>query len=270
MQDRLLQLVQIFQYVRFKNQVYFNMIVTNECVQGVNLNHDSKLAYESLGFNTDSVTQDFSMIGAFGIKTEDPIPIVHYGDCYTWSKYGYHVLHPTTERICRNGELKGYRHALRCLLRADLYQMNHFQLEIHTESELSNLLKSCIPEDTPLENRGAQFDLLFANDENKTKTLFKKLQEIATYATVIPLSIFTNFFHQRYPKHRYLESTLELLQQFYLCVEEASDDSHKMFPGEKYFTSLKCIRCNKRVTSGTSGIVDTLLQAPTATYVICI
>ena len=37
-----------------------------------------------------------------------------------------------------------------------------------------------------------------------------------------------------------------------------------MFPGEKYFTSLKCIQCNQRVTSGTSGIVDTLLQAPTA------
>ena len=37
-----------------------------------------------------------------------------------------------------------------------------------------------------------------------------------------------------------------------------------MFPGEKYLTSLKCIRCNARVTSGNSGIVDTLLQAPTA------
>jgi len=97
-----------------------------------------------------------------------------------------------------------------------------------------------------------------------TKTLFKKLQEIATLATVIPLSIFTNFFHQRYPKHRYLESTLELFQQFYLCVEEATDDKHNMFPGEKYLTSLKCIRCNARVTSGNSGIVDTLLQAPTA------
>ena len=33
-----------------------------------------------------------------------------------------------------------------------------------------------------------------------------------------------------------------------------------MFPGEKYLTSLKCIRCNQRVTSGTGGIFDTLLQ----------
>ncbi len=58
--------------------------------------------------------------------------------------------------------------------------------------------------------------------------------------------------------------TLELLQQFYLCVEEAFDDSHKMFPGGKYCTSLKCIRCNQRVTSDLGRIIDTLLQAPTA------
>jgi hypothetical protein len=44
----------------------------------------------------------------------------------------------------------------------------------------------------------------------------------------------------------------------------ATNDSHKMFPGEKYLTSLKGIRCNQRVTSHTRGIVDTLLQAPTA------
>ena len=70
------------------------MIITNECVPGVTLNYDSRLAYESLGFDTNSLTQDCSRIGAFGIKSEDPIPIVHYGDCYTWAKYGYHFLPP--------------------------------------------------------------------------------------------------------------------------------------------------------------------------------
>jgi hypothetical protein len=39
--------------------------------------------------------------------------------------------------------------------------------------------------------------------------------EIAVNATTIPLSIFTNLFHQRFSKHDYLESTLEILQQFY-------------------------------------------------------
>jgi hypothetical protein len=86
--------------------------------------------------------------------------------------------------------------------------MDYFQIEIHTHSEVYEHLKSCIPKDTPRDERGAQFDLFFTNNENKTKTLFKKLQQIATFATVILLSIFTNLLHQQYPKHRYLELTL--------------------------------------------------------------
>ena len=78
--------------------------------------------------------------------------------------------------------------------------MDYFQLEIQTELELLQHLKSCIPENTLRENRGAQFDLFLANNENETKTLFKKLQEIATLATVIPLSIFTNFFPPKISK----------------------------------------------------------------------
>ena len=90
------------------------------------------------------------------------------------------------------------------------------------------------------------------------------MQQIATQATVIPLSVFTNLLHQRFPKHKFFELTLALLQQFYLCVEEASDDTYKMFPGDKYCTSLKCVQCNQRVTSAAGRIIDTLVQAPTA------
>ena len=41
-----------------------------------------------MGFDTLSLTQD---MGAFGIKTEQLIPIVQFGDRYTWAKYGYQV-----------------------------------------------------------------------------------------------------------------------------------------------------------------------------------
>ncbi len=43
--------------------------------------------------------------------------------------------------------------------------------------------------------------------------------DIALFATHIPLSIFTNLFHQRFEKHSMLESTLEILQQFYIQME---------------------------------------------------
>ena len=169
-------------------------------------------------------------MGAIGIITQNPIPIVQYGDHYTWAKYGYHVLQPNIEPNCRSGEINGYCKALRCLLMADLYQMEHFQIEIHINSVVDELLEKCIPDDTPLNEKGTQFDMFFAEHVTKTEALFLQLQQIATQATVIPLSVFTNLLHQRFPKHRFLESTLELLQQFYLCVEAASDDTHHLFP----------------------------------------
>jgi hypothetical protein len=54
------------------------------------------------------------------------------------------------------------------------------------------------------------------------------------------------------------------LQQFYIAIDEASDESYKLFPGERYCTSLKCTRCHRRVTSTSVGIVGTLLEAPSS------
>jgi hypothetical protein len=42
----------------------------------------------------------------------------------------------------------------------------------------------------------------------------EEVWEIARKATIIPFSIFTSMFHQCFLEHRFLESTLELLQQF--------------------------------------------------------
>jgi hypothetical protein len=46
-----------------------------------------------------------------------------------------------------------------------------------------------------------------------------EIVDIALFATQTPLSIFTNLFHQRFEKHSMLESTLEILWQFYIQVE---------------------------------------------------
>ena len=96
MQDRLLQLVQNFQCSRYP-KIKHSLIITNECAPDVNINMDSRLSFESMGFDTSSVTQDQNTVGAIGITTENPIPIVQYGDRYTWAKYGYHVLQPNIE-----------------------------------------------------------------------------------------------------------------------------------------------------------------------------
>jgi hypothetical protein len=66
--------------------------------------------------------------------------------------------------------------------------------------------------------------------------------DIALFATQIPLSIFTNLFHQRFEKHSMLESTLEILQQFYIQIETEPDDFH-LFPGDLSTYTSMCIRC---------------------------
>jgi hypothetical protein len=50
-------------------------------------------------------------------------------------------------------------------------------------------------------------------------TVAEELWECARKVSIIPFSIFMTMFHQHFTEHRFLESTLELLQQFYIQVE---------------------------------------------------
>jgi hypothetical protein len=90
----------------------------------------------------------------------------------------------------------------------------------------------------------------------------KEIVDIALDATQIPLSIFTNLFHQRFDKHSMLESTLEILQQFYIRMETEPDDSN-LFPRDLSTHTLWCKRCGQRVTHHGS-IRKTLFHAPAA------
>jgi hypothetical protein len=89
-----------------------------------------------------------------------------------------------------------------------------------------------------------------------------QIVDIALSGTQIPLSIFTNLFHKRYEKHSMLESTLEILQQFYIQMETEPHDFF-LFPGDYSLYTLRFIRCHKPVTVAGS-IRETLLHAPTA------
>jgi hypothetical protein len=76
-------------------------------------------------------------------------------------------------------------------------------------------------------------------------TVIEEVREFASKATIIPFSIFTSKFHQRFMEHRFLESTLELLQQFYLQVEFIAHD-YKVFPRDQLNFSLKCLCYEKK------------------------
>jgi hypothetical protein len=85
---------------------------------------------------------------------------------------------------------------------------------------------------------------------------------IALFAPQIPLSIFTIFFNQRFEKHSMLESTLEILKQFYIQVETQSDEFH-LFVGDLSTYTLQCKRCGQHV-SHHGSIGEILYHAPTA------
>jgi hypothetical protein len=76
------------------------------------------------------------------------------------------------------------------------------------------------------------------------ETVTEEVWEFASEATIIPFSTLTPMFHQRFTEHRFLESTLELLQQFYLQVESIAHDC-KVFPGDQSKFCLKCLHCKK-------------------------
>jgi hypothetical protein len=59
-----------------------------------------------------------------------------------------------------------------------------------------------------------------------------------------------------------LESTLDILQLFYIQMEKEPNDFH-LFPGDLSTYTLRCIRCGQCVTLHGS-IGETLFHAPTA------
>jgi hypothetical protein len=59
-----------------------------------------------------------------------------------------------------------------------------------------------------------------------------------------------------------LQSTLEILQQFYIQMEIEPDTFH-LFPRDSSLYTLRCMGCHKPVTVAGS-IGRTLLHAPTA------
>ena len=70
-------------------------------------------------------------------------------------------------------------------------------------------------------------------------------------------------FHQHFTDHRFLESTLELLQQFYIQVESMAHYYKVFSAGDQSTFSLKCCCCGKRITSKET-LANLLLMAPIA------
>jgi hypothetical protein len=95
-----------------------------------------------------------------------------------------------------------------------------------------------------------------------TNNLAEFLTETAVGTTTIPLNLFTNLCVKRFPKHSFLESILEILQQFEIKLE-SHEEYFYLIMGDCSKYSINCVRCKKRITA-CGLIVETLFYAPIA------
>jgi hypothetical protein len=214
-----------------------------------------------MGFDVRSLTQDTDQ-EQFTITTQNPIPLALFDDRYTWAKYGRLIL-PEVLKLNKlhNSSILGmYRNFLREFLRVDLVGNISNNLDVTTKSKLNEYLQSLF-KGSETETQEKTFDEYMKTAEKK-EAIIKRVREIAVSATSIPLSIFTNLFHQRFSKHVYLEATLEILQQF--SIQMNSDhEKYCVIPGDLCKYTLKCFRCDASITTpGTIG--ETLYHAPSA------
>jgi hypothetical protein len=88
-------------------------------------------------------------------------------------------------------------------------------LDPHFSSKLDHYLSRLLEGLSETANKGKNFVQHMLHE----KSNHQFIKDISLFATQVPLSIFTNSFHQRFEKHSMLESTLEILQQFYIQME---------------------------------------------------
>ncbi len=166
-----------------------------------------------------------------------PIPMFVYGDSFQWAKCGHHILPSSLDWTNHNkGSLhQTFWNSLIEFLRTDLDWNLCSTLNSLTASKLDCYLSSFQEGLSGTAIKGEIFDQQMLHQKSKIQ------------ATKIPLSIFTKLFKQRFEKHSMLESTLEILQQFYIQMETPFNEFH-LLGGDLSTYTLRCKRCSQGVT----------------------
>ena len=154
-------------------------------------------------------------------------------------KNGHHIL-PTSLDLTSNNKA-GLHQTFQNSLCTDLDGNLSSTLNPLTASKLDHYLSRLFEGLSETANKGEIFDQHLLNEKSKDHFIHE-IVDIALFATQIPLSIFINLFKQRFEKHSILESTLEILQQFYIQMETQSEDFH-LFVGDLSTYTLRCKRC---------------------------
>jgi hypothetical protein len=251
------------QLIQYHHVSLLSIIITNEFIgEEFCLGQTSINGYEAMGFDVTQLTQDEEQ-SLFTINTDMPIPMLAYGDFFQWAKDGHHILLSSLDLTSQNkGSLhRTFQNSLIEFHRTDFDGNLSSTLNLLTASRLDQYLSGLQEGLSETANKGKFFDQQILNQQSKHQFI-EDINDIALFATPIPLSIFTILFHQRFKKHSMLESTLEILQQFYIQMETQFDEFH-LFLGDVSTHTLRCKRCGQHVPLHGS-IGETLFHAPAA------
>ena len=195
-----------------------------------------------MGFDIKQLTQDMEQ-DLFTITTHYPILLAQYHDCYLWGKFGHSLLPPMILLNARqNLQLRStYCNTLQQLLCIDLDGNLSTPMNPPTEAKLKEYVSILFRGMFNTTTQGKIFDKHMKKSESR-QLIIKKVREIALSAMIFPLSIFTFLFHLRIPKHDFLESTHELLQQVYIKMK-TEPSCFCLFPGDLSLYTLKWVCC---------------------------
>ncbi len=154
-----------------------------------------------------------------------------------------------------------FRKCLLALLRTDLDGNFYSTPNRHTSAKLESYLSLFFPSHQDNKTNGYRFDQLLLHPAT-TNNLAKFLTETEVGTTTIPLNLFANLCVKKFPKHSFLESTLEILQQFEVKLE-SHEEYFYLVMGDCSKYSINCVTCKKRITA-CGSIVETLFHAPIA------
>jgi hypothetical protein len=225
---------------------YFTVSLTNKVIGfDVKMIQDSIDGYEGLGFDISTFNEDGSG-DLYTIGISMPIHIVQYQDFFSWSKFCCWLFPIDLSRMISemNNVDELFCQNITEFLQTDIDGSLDSLLNAITIESLEKYLKTFYTPPLDIDQISSIWDQILPN----LKTMFTVTEEIwesASKATIIPFSIFTSMFHQHFKEHRFLESTLELLQKFYLQTELTAQD-YKVFSGDQSKFCLRCLCCGKK------------------------
>ncbi len=119
-----------------------------------------------------------------------------------------------------------------------------FIVDARSTCLIDEFLKNTFQTLTKGTKKGYFFDELI---EKNGDLIVTNICVIVKEATKIPLAIFTDLFHHRFKKKSYLESALEILQQFYIKLVDHSE-TFRIWVGDLHKYCLHSARCHRAIT----------------------